>query len=149
VVLVALGIGAGWGLYGRHPRTSAGAPDPVGAAFPAPFAFLGARMKLDELYALTVGRLNSGLAWLADFLDRRVWDGAVRLLARIGEFAGLLNGGADKRGLNAGFDAVSEGIRGAGRTYSRAQSGDAQGYLRALAIGFVVLVVLVLMGCGQ
>jgi NADH-quinone oxidoreductase subunit L len=113
------------------------------------FAFLAARMKLDELYALTVGRLNAALAWLADFLDRRVWDGAVRLLAGLGEYAGLVNGEADKEGLNAGFDSVSEGFRRAGRAYSRAQTGDAQGYLRALAIGFVVLVVLVLMGCSQ
>jgi NADH-quinone oxidoreductase subunit L len=44
---------------------------------------------------------------------------------------------------------VSEGFRRAGRAYSRAQSGDAQGYLRALAVGFVVLVVLVLMGCSR
>jgi NADH-quinone oxidoreductase subunit L len=149
VILVALGLGAGWYLYGRHPRSDAGAADPVAAAFPAVFAFLAARMKLDELYALTVGRLSSALSWLADFLDRRVWDGAIRLLARLGELAGLMNGEADRDGLNAGFDAVSEGFRRAGRAYSRAQSGDAQGYLRALAVGFVVLVVLVLMGCSR
>jgi NADH-quinone oxidoreductase subunit L len=103
-------------------------------------------MKFDELYAATVFQLNAGLAALADALDRYVWDGAVRLLARLGEFAGLVNRDADEDGLNGGFDATSEALRGTGKAYSRAQTGDAHGYLRAVAIGFVVLVLIVMLG---
>ena len=149
IVLVATGLGAGWALYGRRPRAAGAAPDPLAAAAPGLFAFLGAGMRIDALYAATVGRLNRGGAVLADFLDRRVWGGAVGSLGRLGELAGRAYGGVDRRGLNAGFDAVGGRIRGAGRAYSRAQTGEAHGYLRALAIAFVVLAGLILLGGGR
>ena len=57
-----------------------------------------------------------------------------------------MNRETDEDGLNAGFNATSESLRGTGKAYSRAQTGDAHGYLRAIAIGFVVLVLLVIMG---
>jgi NADH-quinone oxidoreductase subunit L len=145
-VLVAVGIGAGWALYVRRPRTDPFAPDPLGSAAPRLFAFLGAGMEFDRLYAATLGRLNAGLATLADLLDRRVWDGAVRLLAGLGAGVGFLNSAADRRGLNAGFDAISDRIRRTGRAYARAQTGETHGYLRALAIAFVLLSLLVLLG---
>jgi NADH-quinone oxidoreductase subunit L len=113
---------------------------------PRVFAFLAARMKFDELYAATVGRAGDALATFADGLDRHVWDGAVRLVARLGRFAGLVNREADDDGLNAGFDATSESLRKTGRAYSRAQTGDAHGYLLMIAFGFVVLVFAVLFG---
>ena len=146
IVLVALGLGAGWALYGRRPREKASTSDPLAARFPGVIAFLGARMKFDELYAATVFQLNSALATFADVLDRFVWDGAVRFLARLGEFAGIVNRDADEDGLNAGFDAGSEGLRGTGKAYSHAQTGDAHGYLRVVAIGFVVLVLILMLG---
>ena len=146
IVLVALGLGAGWAIYGRTPRAKATATDPLAARVPGVIAFLGARMKFDELYAATVFQLNSALGTFADVLDRFVWDGAVRFLATVGEFAGLVNREADEDALNAGFDAGSESLRGAGRAYSRAQTGDAHGYLRVIAIGFVLLVLFVMLG---
>ena len=149
IVLVATGLGAGWALYGRRPRASAASADPLEAAAPGLFAFLGARMKFDELYAATLGRLNAFAAALADFLDRWVWGGAVALLAGLGEFTGSVNREVDEAGLNTGFNALSERIRGAGRAYSRAQTGEPQGYLRTLAIAFVVLALLILMGAGR
>ena len=149
IVLVALGIGAGAALYGLRPRTDSAAPDPLAASMPRVFAFLANRMKLDELYAATLGRLNSFLAALSDVLDRRLWDGAVRLLARLGQLTGSLDREADIRGLNAGFDAVSSGVRRAGRAYSGAQTGAAQGYLRALALAFVVLALIAMWGGGR
>jgi NADH-quinone oxidoreductase subunit L len=103
-------------------------------------------MKFDELYAATVFQLNSAAATFADVLDRFVWDGAVRFLARLGEFAGVVNREADEDGLNGGFDAGSKGLRDTGLAYSRAQTGDAHGYLRMIAIGFVVLVLIVMIG---
>jgi len=146
VVLVAAGLGAGWALYGRNPRVAARDRDPLEAAAPGLFGFLRDRMRFDGLYAATAGRLNSFGAWLADFLDRRVWGGAVRLLARLGELTGSVDREIDQQALNAGFNSASDGIRGAGRAYSRAQTGDAQGYLRTLAIAFVAVALLVLLG---
>jgi NADH-quinone oxidoreductase subunit L len=146
IVLVAIGIGSGWAIYGRTTREKATSADPLAARVPGVIAFLGARMKFDELYAATVFQLNAALATAADLLDRYVWDAAVRLLAQIGVFAGLVNRETDEDGLNGGFDATSESLRGTGKAYSRAQTGDAHGYLRAVAIGFVLLVLIVMLG---
>ncbi len=146
IVLVALGLGAGWALYGRRVRLTATAPDPLAAAAPRTWAFLGDRMKFDSLYAATLGRLNAFVAALADFLDRRVWGSAVGFLARFAEFTGVVNSEFDDGALNGGFNAASEDIRRTGRAYSRAQTGETHGYLRTLAIAFVALALLVLLG---
>ena len=149
VILVALGVGAGWALYGRVTRATAGAADPLATRAPGLVAALAARLGFDELYAATVFQLNAALATLADFLDRRVFDGLVRLLAGLGEFAGFVNKDTDEGTLNGGFDRGSELLRGSGRRYSRAQSGDAHGYLAAIAFGFMVIALVVLLGGAQ
>jgi NADH-quinone oxidoreductase subunit L len=149
VLLVLTGIGAGWALYARRVRQTPVALDPVEAAFPRAFAFAAARMKFDELYAATFGRINSGLASLAAWLDRRVWGAIIDSLARFGETAGRFNRETDDDGLNAGFNAASEELRTVGKRYSRAQTGEAHGYLRIMAIGFVVLAILAIIGGGR
>jgi NADH-quinone oxidoreductase subunit L len=149
VLLVAAGIGAGWWLYFRRPRRTAAVPDPLAVATPALWRALAGGLGFDEAYAATVGRLTGWLAALADGLDRRVWDGAVRAAAALAEFAGVLGRQGDEDGLNAGFDEVSERLRGTGRAYSRRQTGETHGYLRALAVAFVVLLVLLLWGGGR
>jgi NADH-quinone oxidoreductase subunit L len=146
IVLVAFGIGAGWALYRRQPRTTESAPDPLARSLPGVFAVLAARLGFDEFYAATLGKLNTALATLSDFFDRWVWDGIIRFLAMLGEVAGIMTREADEDGINAGFDATSRGLRGAGRKYSALQTGRAQGYLRALALGFVVLVLIAFLG---
>ena len=146
IVLVAIGLGAGWAIYWRTPRVKDTSPDPLASTAPGAIAFLGTRMKFDELYAATLGRLNTFLAAFADFLDRWVWGGAINFLALLGEFSGTVNREADEGGLNAGFDATSEKLRQTGQAYSHAQTGEAHGYLRTVAIGFVVLVLLVMLG---
>jgi NADH-quinone oxidoreductase subunit L len=146
IVLVALGIGVGWAVYARRPRLNPASADPIAAAAPGLFNVLARRFGFDELYAATFGRLNDGLAALADGLDRFVWDGSIRFLARLGEFVGVVNRDTDEGLLNGGFNSTSEGLRGAGQRYARTQTGDAHGYLRMVAIGFVLLVFAVLMG---
>ena len=146
VLLVALGVGIGWALYGRNPRAKAESPDPLAARAPGPMAALANRFGFDELYAATVGRLNSALATFADVLDRFVWGGAIRFLAGLGQFTGLVSRETDERTLNGGFDATSKGLRGTGQAYSDAQTGEAHGYLRTLALGFVILMILVVLG---
>ena len=148
IVLVAIGIGAGWALYGRRPRTTTSALDPIEKISPGLFGALQARFGFDELYAATVGRLNTATAAVADGLDRYVWDGAVRFLAALGEFAGFVNKEADEDVLNGGFDATNDKIRGTARLYSAAQTGGAHGYMRTVAIGFVLLVLIVMLGGG-
>jgi NADH-quinone oxidoreductase subunit L len=149
IALVAAGIGAGWAIYGRRTRATATAPDPLAAKAPGVMAALAARLGFDELYAATVGRLSTATATCADLFDRYVLDGAIRFLSRLGEFAGVVNREVDEDVLNGGFDAGSERLRSSGQTYSRAQTGDAHGYLRFVALGFVLLVLAVVLGGGQ
>ncbi|HWA87712.1 MAG TPA: NADH-quinone oxidoreductase subunit L [Opitutus sp.] len=146
IALVGIGLGLGWWVYARKPRTTAGARDPLAVASPAVFSALARKLGFDELYAATVGRLMAAVAAIADFLDRFVWDGAVRALAAFARLFGTMDQEAEDVVINGGFDAASERLRGAGRVYSRAQSGDTHGYLLTLAIGFVVLVVVLVMG---
>jgi NADH-quinone oxidoreductase subunit L len=149
IVLVALGIGSGWAIYGRRPRTRVSTADPLATRAPGLIAALAARLGFDELYAATFGRANTALATFADALDRYVWDGAIRFMSRLGQFTGLVNREADEDVLNGGFDATSRSIRGAGESYSRSQTGEAHGYLRMVAVGFVLLVLAVLLGGAQ
>ena len=146
VVLVALGLGAGWYLYGRITRSSASAPDPLATEAPGLFAALAAKLGFDEFYAATVGRLNDLVAALANGLDRWVFGGLVNFLARLGVFTGTVNRQVDEDTLNDGFDRVSAGVRGSGRRYSRAQTGEAHGYLRVMAVAFIVLALVLVMG---
>ena len=149
ILLVAAGAGAGWWWYVRRPRRDAAQRDPLAEAAPALWHALANRLLLDEFYAATVGRLTLWLAALADGFDRWIWGGAVRSAAALAEFAGGLGRQTDEDGLNAGFDGVSERLRRTGRAYSRRQTGEAHGYLRALAVAFVVLVVLLVWGGGR
>jgi NADH-quinone oxidoreductase subunit L len=146
IFLVALGLGAGWAVYLRRARSSDTAPDPLAAAAPRLFAFLAARMKLDEIYAATVGAAGQALAATADYCDRKGWGGLVQLVALLGEFTGLAGRDSDEEGLNQGFDATSEKLRGAGRFYARAQTGRVHGYLLTVALAFVVLVLFLMIG---
>src|SRR6185503_3390282 len=111
IVLVFTGLGVGWALYGRRPRADAWAPDPLETKFPGAFAWLAAKLGIDELYAATLGRVNTFLAALASGLDRWVWGGVIAFLAWLGEFAGAVNRKADEAGINGGFDGVSESLR--------------------------------------
>ncbi|HUR59760.1 MAG TPA: NADH-quinone oxidoreductase subunit L [Opitutaceae bacterium] len=148
IVLVALGLGAGWALYGRRTRTNSSTVDPMAGKAPGVFGALAARLGFDEFYAATFGRLSSATAALADGLDRHVWDGAVRFLARLGQFGGVVNRETDEELLNGGFDRGAESLRGAGQGYARAQTGEVHGYLRSVAMGFVLLVLIVFLGGG-
>jgi NADH-quinone oxidoreductase subunit L len=146
VVLVALGLGAGWALYGRRPRRAAADRDPVEARAPGLFRALGRRLGFDELYAATVFRANDAFAATADFLDRGLWDGAVRFLAGLGLLGGAVGRETDEQTINGGFDAASRGVRGLGLLYSRLQTGQAHGYLRTVVFGFVLVLLFVMLG---
>ena len=144
--LVGAGLGLGWRLYGRKPRLSPNARDPLAAAAPGLMASLAARLRFDELYAATLGRLNDLAAAFACALDRRVIGGLVSFLGLFGLFTGVVNRQLDEDALNGGFDRASEVVRDTGRGYSRAQTGDAHGYLRVLAVAFIVLVLVLALG---
>jgi NADH-quinone oxidoreductase subunit L len=139
IALVALGIGAGWALYGRRPRADADAADPLEKASPALWRVLEHRLYFDEIYAATLVKAHYALAAFADALDRRVLGGCVRLAGKLGETLGLVNKNIAEAGLNAGFNTGAESLRRAGTAYSRTQTGDIRSYLSAFTLAFVVL----------
>lgn len=140
--LIAFGVTSAWILYGRRPRIAVGTADPASKLSPALYGFLQTRLKIDEFYAATFGRLITAGAIVFAVVDRRLLDGMVAGIAWIARGVGKLNRQGDERGLNGGFNAVSESVRGGGKAYSRGQTGLAHGYLRILAVGFVVLVLI-------
>jgi NADH-quinone oxidoreductase subunit L len=146
IVLVGAGLALGWWLYGRKLRDRADARDPIEQAAPGVFAALAARLGFDELYAATVGRLLAAAAVLSDWLDRWVWGGAVRAVAALARVFGLMDQQAEEEVINGGFNRGSETLRAGGETYSRAQSGDAHGYLLTIGAAFVVLVIVLVIG---
>ncbi len=146
IVLVGAGLGLGWWLYGRRLRERADAPDPLESAAPGVFAALAGRLGFDEFYAATVGRLMSFAAWLSDALDRHVWDGAIRAAAAFARVFGVMDQQAEEEVINGGFNATSDKLRGAARAYSGAQTGDAHGYLLTIAVAFVVLALVLMIG---
>ncbi len=146
--LVGSGLGLGWRLYGKKLRQTAEAHDPLSTAAPSVMAALANRLGFDELYAATVGHLNDLLASLADKLDRYVIGGLVNFIGLVGLFSGSVNRQFDEDNLNGGFDAASDGIRGTGRVYSKTQTGEAHGYLRVIAVAFIVLVLVLSLSMG-
>lgn len=149
VVLIALGVAIAWVLYGRRTRSSDTAPDPLAILSPSVFGLLQARLKLDELYAATAGRMMSLVAIIFAGLDQKVLEKLVGWVGRIAQSIGKVNRQGDERGLNAGFNLVSEGVRGSGKVYSRTQTGDAHTYLRILAVAFVVLILIAISKGGR
>jgi len=149
IMLVGIGLGVGWTLYGRRPRVTTAAPDPLQVRAPGLFAFLEGQMKFNELYAATFGKLTALAARFANGLDQTAIGRVVSLLGRGGKIAGQINRRGDEQGLNAGFDSASETLRVSGQAYSYAQTGRAHGYLRTIAIAFAVLVFLAFAGGGR
>jgi len=146
IVLVGAGLGLGWWIYGRQLRSTAAAADPLVTSWPSVMGALAAKFGFDELYAATFGRLNSLIGVLAQALDRWVFGGFINFLGHFGVFTGTVNRQVDEDTLNDGFNAVSASIRDTGRVYSRAQTGEAHGYLRVLALAFIVLALVLVMG---
>jgi len=137
LAVVAGGIGFGIAIYRK-----AGASDPLERSQPALFRFLENKMWIDELYERTFVALSVASARLADWMDRNVWDAAVRAVGRLGQVFGIFTANVDERGINAGVDRTMAGGRGFGRVMSGWHSGQIQTYLGAIAIGMVALVLL-------
>ncbi len=137
LALVATGVALGFAIYRK-----AAEADPLEQAQPALFRFLENKMWLDELYARTVVAWSRMAARASDWMDRYVWDGAVREFGAIGQLFGILTDNFDGRGINAGVDEATTGTRGLGRVMSAWHSGQIQTYLRAVGVSVLVLLVL-------
>ena len=143
-VIVLLGLGLGWWFYGRKPIESAEAPDNVGKLSPATFTVLGHAFYFDALYGATFIRLNTLLSKLSDWLDRWVWNGAVKTITSLVFGFAHLDNFLDTHVVNSGFDEGCESVSRSGQILARLQAGRVQGYLKIVAGALIVFTILLL-----
>jgi NADH-quinone oxidoreductase subunit L len=138
VLVVFLGLGFGWKLYGDHsPKPSE--PDALERMIPPVWAALRNKLYVDELYRMTVIAFYGWWARVADWLDRRIWGGAVAGVAWGFGLGAQLNRFLDTNVVDGGFDKGCDELSVGGGLLARVQTGRVQTYLRILALAVVVL----------
>ncbi len=146
-LVVLLGIGLGWALYGRRPPSHPEERDVLARWRPVEFGWLQAKFYLDELYERTVIRGNACWANACDWLDRWLWGGVVQLAGLLVIGLAWIDRVLDEYVINLGFDAACRRLgQGAGFT-SRLQDGQVQSYLRVLGVALTVLLLCLTWGC--
>ncbi len=137
--IVVVGIGLGWALYGnKSPQPEE--PDVLEKSVPWIWAVLRDKFYVDELYRATFIAFYEWWARVADWLDRRVWGGAVAGIASIFGLWAKLNRFLDTNVVDGTFDKGCEEISTGGGLLASIQSGRVQNYLRLLALAVVALV---------
>jgi NADH-quinone oxidoreductase subunit L len=139
-VVVFAGLGLGWWLYGEK-SPAPEEPDVLEWATPVLWGWLRDRLYVDELYGATVIAFYGWWARVADWMDRRVWGGAVSGVAWAFRGWAHLNRFLDTYWVDGSFDKGCEELGASGGLLSRVQTGRVQTYLRLLALGVVVLAV--------
>ena len=142
-LVVFIGLGFGWGLYGNQTPKSE-EPDALEKSVPWLWTLLRNKFYVDELYGVTVIALYSWLARAADWLDRRVWGGAVACVAWSFGWWARLNRFLDTNVVDGGFDKGCEELSTSGGLLARVESGREQSYLRILAFGVILLVAILI-----
>jgi len=137
-VIVFLGLGLGWWLYGNK-SPKAEEADALERVSPTLFGWLRDRLYVDELYGATVIAFYAWWAKVADWLDRRVWGGIVAGVALLFRGLAQLNRFLDTNVVDGSFDKGCEELATSGGLVARMQSGRAQIYLRLLAAAVVIL----------
>jgi NADH-quinone oxidoreductase subunit L len=137
-VVVFLGLGLGWRLYGgQTPKPEQ--PDVLERVAPVPWSWLRDRLFVDELYGVTVIAFYEWWARVADWLDRRVWGGVVAGVAWAFHGWAQFNRFLDNNWVDGSFDKGCEELGASGGLLSRVQTGRAQTYLRILAFSVCAL----------
>ncbi len=142
-VIVAVGIGLAWWLYGNK-SPAAEEPDVLEKAVPAVWTGLSNRLYVDEFYSATFIAFYHKWARVTDFFDRHVWGGIVAGVAALFRLWARLNRFFDNTWINGGFDKSCEELTSGGGLLSRMENGRVQTYLRILAAGMIVLVAVLL-----
>jgi NADH-quinone oxidoreductase subunit L len=138
-LVVFIGLGLGWRLYGnKSPKPET--PDTLEASTPRLWTVLHNKFYVDELYEVTVIAFYAWWARVADWLDRRVWGGAVAGVTWLFGLWAQLNRFLDTNVVDGGFDKGCEELSTGGGLLASIQSGRVQNYLRILALAVVALV---------
>jgi len=145
VVIVILGIGLGWWLYGRRPLTNT--EDVLERAQPEVFTLLRRKYFVDEAYEWAVVGLTRWFARTCAWLDAVIWGGFVWVISYAVICLSWASQILDDKGVNAGFDQGCKGVTKGGGLMSRLQDGRVQDYLRVIGVALTVLALLVIWGC--
>jgi NADH-quinone oxidoreductase subunit L len=143
-LIVFLGLGLGWYFYGRKPIKSTEAPDRFGELSPATFTILGHAFYFDALYGATFIRLNTLFSTISDWLDRWIWNGAVKTVTQLVFGLAHLDNFLDTHVVNSGFDEGCESVSVGGQILSRLQAGRVQGYLKIVAGALIFFTIVLL-----
>jgi NADH-quinone oxidoreductase subunit L len=146
-VIVLLGLGVGWWLYGRREIARGEQTEPLEKAWPNLFALLRSKYFIDEAYDWAIVGLNREWAIAADWLDRMIWGGGVLVISYLVLGLAWVQRFFDEQAINRGFDAACSRLSGGGRLLSHLQNGQVQNYLRFIGIGLTVLVLALIWGC--
>jgi NADH-quinone oxidoreductase subunit L len=109
-----------------------------------PWGWLRDRLYVDELYGVTVIAFYAWWARVADWLDRRVWGGAVAGVAWGFGLWAKLNRFLDMNWVDGSFDKSCEELGVGGGLLARIETGRVQTYLRILALAVVALVAILI-----
>jgi NADH-quinone oxidoreductase subunit L len=145
-VVVFLGIGLGWWLYGRRGIPAASTPDALEVAQPRVYEWLQRKFYVDELYATTVIRWHAAWAGLGEALDRWVWGGLVFAVGLVSQGLAWASRFCDEYMVNLGFDAVCRRLVKDGQNLAGVTDGKLQNYLRGIGTAVVCLLLLLLWG---
>ena len=145
-LIVFLGLGLGWLLYGRKPVVDAGAPDRIESAQPRMFHLLICAFYINELYAATVVSFTRFAALASAWLDRWIFGGVVRAVSGAFVMFAKADGFADIHLVNRGFDAGCGSVSYGGRSLSKLQDGKVQRYLKFVGVALFVAVALLFWG---
>jgi NADH:ubiquinone oxidoreductase subunit 5 (subunit L)/multisubunit Na+/H+ antiporter MnhA subunit len=146
-VIVFIGIGLGYWLYGRKPIASTEEADVLEKAQPEVFTLLRRKYFVDEAYEWAFVGLNRWWAKACDWLDTWVVNGVVLLCGYVVVGISWVNRVIDEYVVNLGFDEICKQVTGGGSLMSRLQDGRLQRYLRIIGISLTVLVLVLIWGC--
>jgi NADH-quinone oxidoreductase subunit L len=146
-VIVFIGMGIGWWLYGRKPMEQSEQPDPLRVMRPDIFELLRHKYYVDEIYEHTIIAFNAWWSRACDWMDFWIWNGVVQVVTALVVVISWANHFFDYYGVNGGFDEGCKGLRAGGRGLSRLQNGKVQNYLRVIGIALAVLALLLIWGC--
>lgn len=139
-IIVFIGLGLGWWLYGRKPIVNAEDPDALERLQPKLFNLLCHKFYVDELYEATFIACNTWLSRISDWFDRWIWNGAVWVVSSLVLSLSWVARSGDHYVVNPGFDKGCHTVAAGGRILARLQNGRTQNYLRLAGAGFAVLV---------
>jgi proton-translocating NADH-quinone oxidoreductase chain L len=146
-VIVFIGIGLGYWLYGRKSIASTEEADVLEKAQPEVFTLLQRKYFVDEAYEWAFVGLNRWWAKACDWLDTWVVNGLVLLCGYVIVGISWVNRVIDEYVVNPGFDEICRRVTGGGSLMSRLQDGRVQRYLRIIGISLAALVLVLIWGC--